>query len=45
LQACVENGCSWGFMYNKLNQYEPFEFNGYSDDREVYDKFKKVTEK
>jgi hypothetical protein len=45
LRACVENGCSWGFMYNKLNQYEPFEFNGYDDDRKVYDKFKEVTGK
>jgi hypothetical protein len=43
LQVCVENGCSWGFMYNKLNQYEPFEFNGYDDDRKVYDKFKELT--
>jgi hypothetical protein len=45
LQACAENGCSWGFMHSKLNQYEPFEFNGYEDDRTVYDKFKEVTEK
>jgi hypothetical protein len=45
MQACVENGCSWGFMHKKLNQYEPFEFNGYDDDRKVYDKFKEVTEK
>jgi hypothetical protein len=43
LQACLENGCSWGFMHNKLNQYEPFEFNGYDDDRKVYDKFGEVT--
>ena len=45
LQACVDNGCSWGFMHNKLNQYEPFEFNGYDDDRKVYDKFKELTGK
>jgi hypothetical protein len=45
LKACVENSCSWGFMYNKLNQYEPFEFKGYHDDQRVYDKFKEVTEK
>ena len=45
LQACVENGCSWGFMHNKLNQYEPFEFTGYDDDRMVYDKFREVTKK
>jgi hypothetical protein len=45
LQACDENGCSWGFMHSKLNQYEPFEFNGYDDDRIVYDKFREVTKK
>lgn len=45
LQACVENGCSWGFMHSKLNQHEPFEFNGYDDDRTVYDKFKEATGK
>jgi hypothetical protein len=45
LQACVENGCSWGFMHSKLNQYEPFEFNGYDYDRIVYDKFREVTKK
>lgn len=43
LQGCVNNGCSWGFMHKKLNQYEPFEFNGYKDDPEVYDRFKQVT--
>ncbi len=43
LQACVENGCSWGFMHSKLNQYEPFEFNGYDDDHTVYDKFAEMT--
>ena len=45
LKASVENGCSWGFMYNKLNQYEPFEFHGYRDDPKVYDIFKEVTGK
>lgn len=45
LQACVDNGCSWGFMYNDLNQYEPFQFKGYNDERKVYDKFKQVTAK
>ncbi|MBN2312691.1 MAG: hypothetical protein JXM79_02105 [Sedimentisphaerales bacterium] len=45
LKASVENGCSWGFMYNKLNQYEPFEFHGYRDDPEVYDTFKGLTGK
>ena len=45
LQACVDNGCSWGFMHKNLNQYEPFEFNGYDDDRKVYDRFKQVTVK
>ncbi len=45
LQASVENGCSWGFMHSKLNQYQPFEFHGYDDDRQVYDKFRQVTAK
>jgi len=45
LRASIKNGCSWGFMYNKLNQYEPFEFNGYHDDPKVYDTFKEVTGK
>lgn len=45
LRACVGNGCSWGFMHNTLNQYEPFEFNGYDDDQKVYDTFKEVTGK
>jgi hypothetical protein len=45
LQACVENGGSWGFMHKNLNQYKPFEFNGYDDDRKVYDKFKEVAGK
>jgi len=45
LQASIENGCSWGFMHKILNQYEPFEFNGYDDDRKVYDRFKQVTAK
>ena len=45
LKASVENGCSWGFMHSKINQYEPFEFNGYDDDPKVYDTFKKGTGK
>jgi hypothetical protein len=45
LQACVENGGSWGFMHSKLNQYEPFQFNGHDDDRTVYDKFREMTGK
>ena len=45
MQASVENGCSWGFMHSQLNQYEPFEFHGYNDDRQVYDMFKQVTAK
>ncbi|MBN2592544.1 MAG: hypothetical protein JXA81_03475 [Sedimentisphaerales bacterium] len=43
LRVSVDNGCSWGFMHKNLNQYEPFEFNGYNDDQKVYDKFKQVT--
>jgi len=45
LKASAENGCSWGFMHSKLNQYEPFEFKGYDDDPKLYDTFKKVTGK
>jgi len=45
LQACVGNGCSWGFMHKNLNQYQPFEFKGYEDDRKVYDKLKELTTK
>jgi hypothetical protein len=45
LRASVDNGCSWGFMHSKLNQYEPFEFHGYRDDPRVYDTFKEVTRK
>ena len=45
LKASVENGCSWGFMHSKLNQYVPFEFKGYDDDPKVYDAFKDVTGK
>jgi len=36
LRASVENGCSWGYMHNDLNQYVPFEFNGIDDDPPVY---------
>ena len=45
LQACVENGASWGFMHSKLNQYEPLEFKGSDDDHAVYDKFREMTGK
>jgi hypothetical protein len=30
-------------MFNKLNQYEPFEFHGAEDDRRVYDTLKALT--
>lgn len=45
LKASVDNGCSWGFMHSKLNQYEPFEFKGYTDDPKVYEAFKAVSGK
>jgi hypothetical protein len=45
LQVSVENGCSWGFMHKTLNQFEPFEFDGYDDEPNVYDKFKEMTGK
>jgi hypothetical protein len=45
LKASVENGCSWGFMHKLINQYQPFEFNGYNDDPKVYDTFQTVAGK
>lgn len=43
LKATVASGCSYGFMNKLVNQYQPFEFNGYDDDPLVYDAFKDVT--
>jgi hypothetical protein len=32
----VENGASWGFMHEKINQHFPFYFKGADDDLKVY---------
>ncbi|MDA1191963.1 MAG: hypothetical protein O3A46_09815, partial [Candidatus Poribacteria bacterium] len=39
----VENGASWGFMAVKVNQHQPFVFDGYNDDPAVYDMLKSFT--
>ncbi|MCP4261970.1 MAG: glycoside hydrolase family 5 protein [Planctomycetes bacterium] len=39
----VENGASWGFMHEKVNQHFPFHFKGTDDDSKVYDMLKKLT--
>jgi CubicO group peptidase (beta-lactamase class C family) len=39
----VENGASWGFMHEKINQHFPFHFNGADDDLKVYHMLKKLT--
>lgn len=43
LAYSVINGSSWGFMESGVNQHIPFEFNGESDDPEVYKMFKNMT--
>ena len=42
LALSVLNGCSWGYMNNKQNQYMPFMFEGVKDDTIVYNFMKKV---
>ena len=37
----VLNGCGWGYMNNRQNQYMPFRFEGYIDDTIVYNMMKK----
>jgi CubicO group peptidase (beta-lactamase class C family) len=39
----VENGASWGFMHNRLNQYFPLEFHGAKDDPAVYAMLRRLT--
>lgn len=39
----VINGCSWGYMNSKQNQFIPFKFEGVKDDTVVYNMMKKVT--
>jgi len=40
---CVENGCSWGLMHMKVNQHDPFAFDGAADDPAVYGRLKELT--
>ena len=39
----VEQGASWGFMHEKINQHFPFHFKGTDDDLKVYQMLKKLT--
>jgi len=41
----VEQGASWGFMHNELNQCVPFPFQGIEDDRAVYGMLHTLTTK
>jgi len=43
LTISVANGCAWGFMHSKQNQYYPFVFNGAKDDFIVYKRFREVS--
>lgn len=40
----LQNGASWGYMNNRVNQNEPFIFRGHGDDAVVYDMLKSFTE-
>lgn len=42
-ELCVENGASWGYMAEKVNQHYPFRFQGPADDPAVYAKLKELT--
>ena len=42
-ELSVENGASWGFMHNRVNQYFPLQFNGARDDPVVYEMLKRLT--
>jgi hypothetical protein len=42
-EACVAQGASWGLMLSKVNQYQPFTFNGAADDPLLYAKLKALT--
>jgi hypothetical protein len=39
LRLSVSNGCGWGYMNNRQNQYIPFTFEGVMDDTTVYKAF------
>ncbi len=43
LTLSVLNGCGWGYMNSRQNQYMPFNFDGVKDDSVVYDQFKRIT--
>ncbi len=45
LDACVQNGASWGYMNLAVNQTFPFRFNGVQDDPIMYGKLKEITMK
>jgi hypothetical protein len=40
LRLSVSNGCGWGYMNNRQNQYIPFTFEGVKDDTAVYNAFR-----
>lgn len=42
-ELSIANGASWGFMFEKRNQHDPFTFQGAADDEQVYAAFKKLT--
>jgi hypothetical protein len=42
-EACLVNGASYGLMLSKLNQYQPFTFNGFKDDPLYYAWLTKAT--
>jgi len=41
LMLSVLNGCGWGYMNNRQNQYMPLRFEGYIDDTIVYKMMKR----
>ncbi len=43
LVLCAEQGASWGFMAEKVNQHAPFTFDGASDDPIVYSALRELT--
>src|SRR5262245_41365206 len=42
-ELCVANGAAWGFMAEKINQHQPFSFDGAKDEPVVYAKLKELT--
>lgn len=42
-KVCVDNGISWGFMAEKVNQRFPFRFEGAADDPAVYAMIRALT--